>query len=69
MYKSKKLFSKQKQAITVIPIADIHAILSSDKKVKHLDFKRNNNDWKIIGKQINRRGENDILAWRQRIMK
>ena len=38
MYKSKKLFSKQKQAITVIPIADIHAILSSDKKVKHLDI-------------------------------
>lgn len=42
--------------------------------MKHLDFilevsKRNNNHWKIIGKQINRRGENDILAWRQRIMK
>ena len=38
LYQTKKLFSKQKQAVTVIPIADIQAILSSDKKVKHLDI-------------------------------
>ena len=38
MNKTKKLFSKQKQAIKIIPIADIHGNLNSDEKVKHLDI-------------------------------
>ena len=36
MNKTKKLFSKQKQAIKIIPMADIHANLNSDEKMKHL---------------------------------
>ena len=35
--KTKKLFIKQKQAIKIIPIADIHANLNSDEKMKPLD--------------------------------
>ena len=38
MNKTKKLFSKQKQAIKIIPMADIHANLNSDEKMKHLDI-------------------------------
>ena len=38
MNKTKKLFSKQKQAIKRIPMADIHANLNSDEKMKHLDI-------------------------------
>ena len=41
MNKAKKLFSKQKQAIKIIkimPIANIHADLDSDEKMKHLDI-------------------------------
>ena len=36
--KTKKLFSKQKQAIKIIAMANIHADLSSDEKMKHLDI-------------------------------
>ena len=36
--KTKKLFSKQKQAIKIIPMVDIHANLNSDEKMKHLDI-------------------------------
>ena len=36
--KTKKLFSKQKQAIKIKPMADIHANLNSDDKIKHLDI-------------------------------
>ena len=35
--KAKKLFIKQKQSIKIIPIADIHANLNSDEKMKSLD--------------------------------
>ena len=38
MSKSKKLFSKQKQAIKIIPMVDIHANLNFDEKMKHLDI-------------------------------
>ena len=38
MNKTKKLFSNQKQAIKTIPMADIHANLNSDEKVKHQMF-------------------------------
>ena len=45
MKKTKKLFSKQKQAIKIIPMLDIHANLNCDEKMKHLDilniYKRN----------------------------
>ena len=37
MNKTKKLFSKQKQVIKIIPMANIHANLNSDEKIKHLD--------------------------------
>ena len=33
---TKKLFSKQKQAIKIISITDIYRNLNSDKKMKHL---------------------------------
>ena len=36
--KTKKLFSKQKQAIKIKPMADIHANLNSDEKIKYLDI-------------------------------
>ena len=36
MNKTKKLFSKQKQAIKIIPMVDIQANLNSDEKMKHL---------------------------------
>ena len=38
MNKPKKLFSKQKQAIKTIPMADIQTNLNSDEKMKHLDI-------------------------------
>ena len=38
MKKTKKLPSKQKQAIKIIPMADIHANWNSDEKMKHLDI-------------------------------
>ena len=38
MNKTKKLFSKQKQAIKMIPMAGINAFLNSDEKMKHLDI-------------------------------
>ena len=38
MNKTKKLFSKQKQAIKIIPMADIHTNLNSDEKMKRLDI-------------------------------
>ena len=38
MNKTKKLSSKQKQVIKLIPMADIHANLNSDEKMKHLDI-------------------------------
>ena len=38
MNKSNKLFSKQKQAIKIISIADSHGNLHSDEKMKHLDI-------------------------------
>ena len=38
MNKTKKLFSKQKQTIKIIQIADIHEHLNSDEKMKHLDI-------------------------------
>ena len=38
MKKTKKLFGKQKQAIKIIPMADIYANLNSDEKMKHLDI-------------------------------
>ena len=37
MNKTKRLFSKQKQARKIIPIANIYANLNSDEKMKHLD--------------------------------
>ena len=37
MNKTKK-FSKQKQAIKTIPMADIHRNLNSDEKMKHLNI-------------------------------
>ena len=36
--KTKKLFSKQKQARKIIPMADIHANLNYHEKMKHLDI-------------------------------
>ena len=38
MNKTKKLFSKQKRAIKIIPMTDIHGNLNSDEKMKHLDI-------------------------------
>ena len=38
MNKTKRLFSKQKQAIKIIPMADIYVNLNSDEKMKHLDI-------------------------------
>ena len=38
MNKSNKLFSKQKQTIKTISIADSHGNLDSDEKMKHLDI-------------------------------
>ena len=38
MSKTKKLFSKQKQAIKIIPVRDIYRNLNSDEKMKHLDI-------------------------------
>ena len=38
MNKTKKLFGKQKQAIKIIPMADIHTNLNPDQKMKHLDI-------------------------------
>ena len=38
MNKAKELFSNQKQAIKIIPMADIHTILNSDEEMKHLDI-------------------------------
>ena len=38
MSQSKKLSSKQKQVIKTMPIADIHANLDFDEKMKHLDL-------------------------------
>ena len=38
MKKTKKLFGKQKQEIKIIPMAEIHANLNSDEKMKHLDI-------------------------------
>ena len=35
---TKKLFSKQKQAIKILPMTDIYANLNSDEKMKHLDI-------------------------------
>ena len=49
MNKTKKLFSKQKQEIKIIPMADIHANLNSDEKMKHLDIL---NIYKINNYQI-----------------
>ena len=36
--KLKKLFSKQKEAIKIIPMTDIEANLNSEEKMKHLDI-------------------------------
>ena len=38
MNKTKKLFSKQKQTIKIIPMTDIHRNLNSHEKMKHLDI-------------------------------
>ena len=38
MNKTKKIFSKQKQAIKIITMADRHTNLNSDEKMKHLDI-------------------------------
>ena len=38
MNKTKKLFGKQKQVIKIIPVADIHANLNSDEKMKRFDI-------------------------------
>ena len=38
MNKTKELFSKQKEAIKIIPMVEIHENLSSDEKIKHLDI-------------------------------
>ena len=38
MKKTEKLFSKEKQAIKIIQMTDIHANLNSDEKMKHLDI-------------------------------
>ena len=38
MNKTKELFSKQKEAIKIIPMAEIHENLSSDEKIKHLNI-------------------------------
>ena len=38
MNKTKKLFSKQKQAIKIVPMGDFHGNLNSVKKMKHLDI-------------------------------
>ena len=38
MNKTKKLFSKQKQAIKIIPMVHIHANLNFDEKMKYLDI-------------------------------
>ena len=38
MNKTKKLFSKQKQAIKITPKAAIHGNLNPDEKMKHLDI-------------------------------
>ena len=38
MNKTKKLFSKQKQAMKIIPMADIQGIFNSDEKMIHLDI-------------------------------
>ena len=38
MNKTKKLLSKQKQAIKIITMADLHTNLNSDEKTKHLDI-------------------------------
>ena len=38
MNETKKLFSKQKQAIKIIAMADIHVNLNSGEKMKHLDI-------------------------------
>ena len=37
MNKTKRLLSKQKKAIKITLMADIHGNLSSDEKIKHLD--------------------------------
>ena len=38
MNKTKKLFSKQNEAIKIIHMTDILANLNSDEKIKHLDI-------------------------------
>ena len=38
MNKTKKLFSKQKQAIKIIPMAEIYGNLNADEKMKYLDI-------------------------------
>ena len=38
MNKTKKLFSKQKQAIKIIPMTHIHGNWNSNEKMKHLDL-------------------------------
>ena len=38
MNKTKELFGKQKEAIKIIPMADIHVNLSSGDKINHLDI-------------------------------
>ena len=38
MNKTKKLFNKQKQAMKIIPMADIQGIFNSDEKMIHLDI-------------------------------
>ena len=38
MNKTEKLFSKQKQAIKIIPVRDIYRNLNYDEKMKHLDI-------------------------------
>ena len=38
MNKTKNLFSKQKQALKIISMANIHGNLNSDEKKKHLDI-------------------------------
>ena len=38
MNKTKKLFSKQKQAIKLIPMAEIYGNLNADEKMKYLDI-------------------------------
>ena len=38
MNKTKELFGKQKEAIKIIPMADIHVKLSSGEKINHLDI-------------------------------